>query len=435
MRTIGIIAEYNPFHNGHLYQIEYERNKYKADNIVVVMSGDFVQRGLPAFTDKYLRTRMALKAGADLVFEMPVIYSCASAEFFALAGISMLNNMGFVDDVCFGSECDNIPLLSNIADILLSNNEDFENKISNYTKQGFSYPKAREKALAESLNDISGEVLDEIASPNNILGIEYIKAIKRINSNIRPLTIKRTDFGYHSHNISFQNGLASASAIRNAIKTETCISDETASVMPSYVSDILKNNPSRINHSSDTILSEILYYKLRLLSAGSSRKEAVISLKNYLDISEALADRIINNIENISDFDSFISLLKTKQYTYTRISRALTHIILDIHKNDMPDSGNTPVSHVIVPYLRLLGMNKAKSSLIRKITSVPVITKVADYQKIFYKYSKNEDFTFDYDKAVKIFEKDIFAADFYKNLILSKDNTCPDEYRAGIILS
>ena len=111
------------------------------------------------------------------------------------------------------------------------------------------------------------------------------------------------------------------------------------------------------------------------------------------------------------------------------------HIILDIHKDDMPDSRNTPVSHVVVPYLRLLGMNKAKSSLIRKITSVPVITKVADYQKIFYKYSENEDSDFNYDKAVKIFEKDIFAADLYRNLILSEDNTCPDEYRAGIILS
>lgn len=435
MRTIGIIAEYNPFHNGHLYQIEYIRTKYKADNIVVVMSGDFVQRGLPAFTDKYLRTRMALKAGADLIFEMPSVYSCASAEFFALAGISMFNNMGFIDYVCFGSECDNIPLLSNVADILLSNNEAFENKIYNYARQGFSYPKAREKALAESLNNISSEELNELSSPNNILGIEYIKAIKGLNSNIRPLTIKRTDSGYHSSNISTVNGLASASAIRKAIKTEARISDETASVMPSHVSDILRNNPTRINHSPDNILSDILYYKLRLLSASSSKKEAVKTLTNYLDISEALADRIINNLENICDFDSFISILKTKQYTYTRISRALMHIILDIYKDDMPDSRNTLSSHIVVPYLRLLGMNKAKSSLIRKITSVPVITKVADYQKIFYKYSENEDSDFNYDKAVKIFEKDIFAADLYRNLILPKDNTCPDEYRAGIILS
>ena len=143
MHTIGMIIEYNPLHNGHLHLLRESRCLLGADTAAVgVMSGDFVQRGLPAFTDKYLRTRMALKAGADLVFEMPVIYSCASAEFFALAGISMLNNMGFVDDVCFGSECDNIPLLSNIADILLSNNEDFENKISNYTKQGFSYPES-----------------------------------------------------------------------------------------------------------------------------------------------------------------------------------------------------------------------------------------------------------------------------------------------------
>ena len=179
MDTTGIIAEYNPFHNGHLHQISTIRRETGADNIVVIMSGDFVQRGTPAFTDKYLRTAMALEGGADFVFELPVIYSSASAGLFALGGIALLDSLGFVDSVCFGSECNDIQVLKQAADILLNSSSIFNSSINAFVKSGFSYPLAQSMAIEKHFPGISSNICKVLKQPNNILAIEYLKEIGR----------------------------------------------------------------------------------------------------------------------------------------------------------------------------------------------------------------------------------------------------------------
>ena len=196
MKTTGIIAEYNPFHNGHAYQIETIRRQTGADNIVIVMSGNFVQRGMPAFTDKYLRTAMALENGASFVFELPVIYASASAGLFALGGAALLESLGFVDNICFGSECGNINILNQTANIL-TNNTISGPVINKFIKSGISYPAAQAMAITQQVPGHTEETSQVLSQPNNILAIEYLKALKLLKSKITPFTIKRCDSGYN----------------------------------------------------------------------------------------------------------------------------------------------------------------------------------------------------------------------------------------------
>ena len=197
MKITGIIAEYNPFHNGHLYQIKKARELTGADYIIVVMSGNLTQRGTPALIDKYSRAQMALSGGADLVIELPACYATASAEYFAMGAISILNQLGCVDSICFGSENGNIAMLTKIANALVSESEDFVQALKNNLKNGDTYPVARNAALAETISGITS--YDTILGfPNNILGIEYIKALIRQNSSIKPYTNLRIGADYHS---------------------------------------------------------------------------------------------------------------------------------------------------------------------------------------------------------------------------------------------
>ena len=188
MKTVGIIAEYNPFHNGHKYQIEKAKELTGADYCIVVMSGNFVQRGTPAFMDKYLRAKAALTCGADLVIELPVHYAAASAEYFASGAVAILDRLGVIDYLCFGSECGNIEILSDIADVLISESDEFKNVLKQRLKEGVAYPKARNDAICAAAPHLT-EYLDVLNYPNNILGLEYIKALKKRKSNIAPCTI------------------------------------------------------------------------------------------------------------------------------------------------------------------------------------------------------------------------------------------------------
>ena len=221
MKTTGIIAEYNPFHNGHMHQIKTIRRQTDTDIIVVVISGDFVQRGTPAFTDKYLRTAMALANGADFVFELPVIYAVSSAGLFALGGTALLESLGFVDSICFGSECNNITVLKQAADILLNGGSQFNSSVSQFVQSGISYPMAQNMAIQKHFPGIADKICQEAARPNNILGIEYLKALELLKSSITPYTIQRCDSGYNSQDYSLNNDkFISAAAIRNAFTKE-----------------------------------------------------------------------------------------------------------------------------------------------------------------------------------------------------------------------
>lgn len=218
MKIIGIIAEYNPFHNGHAYQITTIRERTGADFVIVAMSGDFVQRGAPAILDKYARAQMALSCGADLVLELPALWATASAEHFAMAGVTLFEKMGLVDGICFGAETDNLPLLTAIADILADEPEAYRTLLASYLKTGAAFPKARASALADFVAmhemHLTDDLHEVLSSPNNILAIEYLKALRRRHSSMTPYLIRREGSGYHDTALA---PTASATGIREAL--------------------------------------------------------------------------------------------------------------------------------------------------------------------------------------------------------------------------
>ena len=331
--AVGIIVEYNPFHNGHLHHLLESKKHSGQQYAVAVMSGNFVQRGMPACLDKYKRTEMALKNGVDIVLELPCIYATASAEYFARGAIDILNATGIVKQISFGAENPDIDYLYKIATIFTRETDIFKQTIKNSLNQGVSYPKAREIALTKVLPDINVKF-----SPNNILGIEYIKALIRTNSAIKPIAIKR--LGDH-HSTKLQ-GLASASAIRAA-------SGDVSPFMPTLAYDIFVNNIG----SSLNNYSHIMQYILKTKNATQ--------LKEILDIEEGLENAIISAASTNYYITDILDKIKTKRYTRTRLQRAIIHILLDIKKAHIEKFYKT------VPYVRVLGFRKEAEHLLKEI--------------------------------------------------------------------
>lgn len=364
-RCVGLIAEYNPFHNGHLYHIEKSKELAHADYCVVVMSGDFVQRGAPAVYDKHTRARMALEAGADLVLELPAAFATSSAEDFATYGIRMLDQLGIIDAVCFGSECGDLELLQSAAHILADEPEEYSVLLRDLLKQGLSFPEARSKALLTYMEALGTSTLPAaLSSPNNILGIEYCKALIRLDSSIEPLTITRIGHGYHDTFLS--EHLASASAIRTLLQGGTGF-DAIADQVPACVLDQIAQGYPLFPEDLSFLLNQ------RLLSL-SSQKEP---LNQFLDVSDDLALRIQKTVLEYDTFEQRIQYLKTRQYTYTRISRALLHIALGITDADL----ESYKSQVYLPYVRILGFCKDSAAILKEIKNncpSPLITKIAD---------------------------------------------------------
>lgn len=437
MKVIGIIAEYNPFHNGHAYQIKKIKEELQADYVVVVMSGDFVQRGAPAIIDKYARTKMALSCGADLVIELPVLWATASAEYFAMAGVTLLDKMGCVDGICFGAENDDLITLSMLADILVDEPEHYRASLSSYLKIGMAFPAARSKALCDYLAQEKASYspennkihLDEVSSilnePNNILAIEYLKALKRRNSSMTPYVNKREGAGYHDSEIFSGKAdipTASATAIRKeliASSTCTLLSKDTASnsnllaAIPASVLAILDDYLATETLIECNDFSSILGYQL-LSSDGTI-------LEDIGDANMDLANRIFQNRMLFSNFEQFCELCKSKDVTYTRLSRIFTHLILRIRTADY-DHGK---ALDYIPYLRILGFNKESSLLLKELkkhAKVPVISKLANASSIL-----NAD-------AMLLLQKDIFAADLYSQICAIKKNTpAASEFTRNIV--
>ncbi len=406
MRVNGIIAEYNPFHNGHSYQLQESRRLTGAEHTVVVMSGDFVQRGAPALVDKQARAEMALRCGADLVLELPVLYACSSAEAFAAGGVALLDGLGAVTHLCFGSECGDVDALGRIAAFLLDEPEQYRAALKDFLKQGLSYPDARGRALGawgsgcfggldgsdgSALPDNCGEI---VASPNNILGIDYIKALLRFRSDMVPVTVQRIGAGYHEEapltdgpdgSDSLADSLcpdssahmagspcpapSSALAIRKAL-LEGCPLSRVAGSMPEAAAGILASclENGRLLGCDD--FSSLLYYKL-LTEQGQGYEK-------YLDVSSGLSDRIRKQLNGFTGYEAFCDLLKTKDMTYTRISRCLLHILLGLEKSHME------LGLGYAPYARVLGLRRQAAPLlgaIKRQSRIPLITKLADAKK------------------------------------------------------
>lgn len=419
MKSAGIIAEYNPFHNGHLYQIETLKQDYGFETVTIIMSGEFVQRGAPAWTDKYLRTRMALDAGADFVFELPSRFALSSAEAFAMSGVSLLAASGLADTLCFGCECEQPDILQQTAAFLYEAEtardscpdhaetelfRQYHARIQSAMKKGMTYPLARQNALKALLPALNGYNDTLLSSPNNILAIEYLKANRKQKTPLSILPLLRTDGGYHSQHIT--GSLASASAIRQQFcRTGSLRGLER--VLPAFVWRLLQEEKRFPIETDD--FSDMMYYRLRQITSSDH-------LTDYPDISEELSQRIRKLLPEYQTVSQFTGLVKTKNYTYSRISRSLFHILLDQKKEE---------SSPAAPYLRLLGMKKDKSYLLRQVSKIPVITKVADASGILGASSD----------AWNCFQQDILAADIYRQAANHKLGChIPDEYRAGTIL-
>ena len=432
MKVVGLITEYNPFHNGHKYHIEEAKRITEADYAIAVMSGNFVQRGIPAVIDKYSRTQMALNNGIDLVLELPVCYATGSAEYFAHGAVSLLNKLGSVDSLCFGSESGNLELLTYAAEYLISPPATFEATLQTFLKQGFTYPAARWKAMeqcttthpdrsaedkAKHLNEqLDHSMIDLFTEPNNILGIEYMKALLSFKSSIKATTIKRIAAHYHESNLN--KSISSATAIRKAIhsKADTTADyfDELESSVPKDVYQILKEHYKKTYPITEEDFSQIIKYKLL-----SEDKRGLVE---YLDITGDLADRMKNTTNYHKSIQELTNEIKSKNMTMTRISRALIHLLLNIKTANLLQYN----SNGYVPYARVLGVRKDATRLLRHIDlagQIPVITKVAKAHKQLNPI------------AMQMLSEDIFATHLYHQIVYEKYGTLLlNEYKRGIII-
>ena len=361
-KRIGIIAEYNPFHNGHLYQIQKAKELTGADTVIAVMSGNFTQRGETSLVNKFEKTKIALQNEVDMVIELPIIYSISSAENFALGGIKILNEIGNIDYLVFGIEEDNLQELQAIADVLVNENDEFKRTIKEELDKGNSYPKAREIALKKVLSSENME--DIMQKPNNILAIEYLKALKITNSRIKPFAIKRKNSMHHDKNIN--ENYASGTYIRKLFIENNF--DEISKVVPKYTYEKLlelKSHGTYVTSIND--FSDIVIYKIRMMTKEEISKIA--------DVNEGLENSIKLASTTCKTIDEIIDKVSTKRYTKTRISRILTYILLDITKSDMEQSKKNN------PYIRVLGINKKCEEILSTINDSKLITSLKKFEE------------------------------------------------------
>ncbi len=438
MKVAGIITEYNPFHNGHQYQIDQVRSTTGADHIVVIMSGNFLERGVPAIIDKYTRTKMALTCGADLVLELPSLWSTASAERFADAGVTLLASTGVIDTICYGTEQPNASLMKQIVRILTDDNfcsgknsdlslgrnnahradsVSYTQELLSLQKQGLSYPAARAQALSKLLSDYDAEtILAFLNAPNNILAIEYEKSIAQWNAShpnpIHGYGIRRIGGGYHDATI--HNTYSSATAIRNLLLASP--HEDTRAPLraqvPSYVYNQLTQAAAQGELIDTDDFSAALYARL-----WSYRETGYTQ---FADCSTELSNKIVHKLDQFISFTDFASLLKTREVTYTRVCRVLMHILLGIRQEDYltyaPDSA----------YLRVLGFRREAAPLltaVKKEASLPLVTKMADASHILS------------DKANDLLASDTAAADLYRSIrSIRLGQTMPNEFTQKIVI-
>lgn len=387
MKITAVIAEYNPFHNGHLYQLQHIKQHLQTDCIIVVMSGNFTQRGIPAIVDKHTRCKMALENGADLVFELPVYYATGSAEYFARGAVSLLNKLGVVDFLHFGSECGSIEPLLACANIFFNEPIIYKEALQANLKQGMSFPIARSHALAGFLAEtkntdtsvFGAKELEQICcSPNNILGIEYCKELLRRRSSIKPVTLQRKGSNYNDTTLPSAPSETSLHASANAIREFLSAPDSTnttstiSAFVPESVYKLLVDNNAIYPVFIDDF-STIMLYQLINLSNSTG-------FSDFYDVTPQLSDMLIKKHKDFTTFSEFCLACKTKDTTYTRINRCLLHILLNMKQDVIETLKSTDDIH----YARLLGFSKnGKEALshIKKNTSIPIITKPSKAQK------------------------------------------------------
>lgn len=392
MNILGIIAEYNPFHNGHLYHLKSAKKQAKADYTICIMSGNFIQRGEPALVNKFKRVDMAIQNGIDLVLELPTYYAVSTAEKFANSSVKLLNEC-HTNYISFGCENNNIFSLTSIANLLLEEPYEYQQELKNQLNLGLSYPNARSKAISQILN-IPQNILNK---PNNILAIEYLKSILKINPTIAVIPIQRVDSNYYD--IDSKTNILSATGIREKLKNSEDI-------------DIF------LPQKSLTLLNDTVFFEdFEQLILFSLRKLSLSELKNLPDVTEGLENRIFSAILSSTSLFELIDKIKTKRYPLTRIKRIMISALLSLSKDELTqfDESGGP------QYLRVLGCNekgKELLSIISKTSKLPIVTSVS-------KFLSNAN-----DLQKRMLNKDILATNIYT--LISKDKTVNLDYTRRI---
>lgn len=418
MKVTGIIAEYNPFHRGHAYHIARTRECTGADYCVVVMSGDFVQRGGPAILDKFTRARMALQHGADLVLELPVTAALSSAEGFATGGTCLLDRLGVADTVSFGCEAAD-PVsreqLSRIAHLLATEPIEYRKSLSSYLRQGLSFPAARMRAVCDVLTQNASDTLLSdpetlLSSPNNILAIEYLKAIHRHQLSLTPCMISREGSSYHETTLSHPR--ASATALRRTIFSHPEEIEVLRSFVPESVYAELETAQQQKRFLREEDFSDLLYFVLR---------EHLEELSDYGTSDSGLSGRIAHELEHFTSWPSFLAEVKSKNQTYTAISRYFSHVLLGLTREQL----QLAASGQFAPYARVLGFRKDAAPLLkqmRQTARIPILMRLSRDQNLLN------------DDARKLLALDLRASDLYNHLVFAKSGLrIASDYRHPLI--
>lgn len=367
MKAVGVIVEYNPFHNGHALHLEGAKNASGADVVIAAMSGNFLQRGEPALVSKWTRAKMALEAGVDLVFELPYQYATQQAEIFAFGGVSLLQSAG-CESVCFGSESGDIKAFEHTYEFLNEHEHIFQSKIKQHMQNGVSYP----KALSLSFLDLGPtDTMIDLSQPNNILGYQYIKAARRLKQPLKMLTVQRKSAGYHDEHFA-SSTIASATSIRSALFSKNQQIAEILNYVPETTYKLLLQYMEQYGtfHHWEQYWQLLKY---RLLS--SSPEE----LKAIYEVEEGIENRMLAHVIDADSFKDFMMRIKTKRYTWTRIQRICLHILTNTKKNEMD------VADKQIPYLRLLGMSEKGRQYLsenKKQITIPIISKLSAYKEV-----------------------------------------------------
>lgn len=391
MKVAGIIVEYNPFHKGHEYHIAETRRVTGADYVVAVMSGNFTQRGIPACLDKFTRAECALACGADVVLELPFCYATGSAEYFAEGAVTVLDKLGCVDSLCFGTEADvPISLYTETAAFLCEEPASYKKALQEGLRAGLTFPQAR---LAAAQPHLSREALALLESPNALLGLEYCKALYRRKSTITPYAIGRVGAGYHEESIVSER-FSSATALRTLLTPGTAFPAAFLAELPTVAAALLSEKPYAPVFAED-FLSLYRY----AVAAKADR------LSSFADVSSELAGRLRKRFPSC-DYETFLDHIKTKQYTRTRIERCFVHILLDLEQSALDTFRKNEVC-----YARILGFRESATSLLKtwkKTASLPVLTKLAQKSK---RCNASENALLSYDIA---------ATDLYNTIVFQK---------------
>ncbi|MGC9384424.1 MAG: nucleotidyltransferase [Kosmotogaceae bacterium] len=396
MSILGIVVEYNPFHNGHAYHLQESRKLTKPELTMAVMSGNFVQRGEPAIIDKFARTEMALKAGVDLVVQLPMIFSIQDAGGFAKGSVSLLDHLG-VTDIVFGSESGNLDLLDEVASILVNEPEEYLILLRKYLGEGFSFPNARKYAIRDYLtgkNNNRPISVEEIGSSNNILGLEYIRSIKKLKSKMKPHLIKRIGANYHDEN--HHETYSSATAIRKSIIKEDW--EKVKSCVPDYSYEVILRELG--NGKGPVSIESMESFLVPFLRTFDRDR-----MKEYYGFVEGLDARFEECASSCATINEFFSCVKAKRFTYTRIKRLLLNLVFSIDDKLIDESDCKGPQ-----YIRILGFNERGRNYLsetKKNLRIPLLTTPSRWAKVLKTANKNEKTEVDTNLFYKHFMLDI----------------------------